>query len=783
MKDFIARKRKYEALFEGDDDIDDDEEEDLENINELEEYISQQKKKLHEEKMMDSQDLSNEQTIRLDTPKQPNQPSGPTRSNLKTSGRWSTYNPRLDTFNISPNQPFLQTTLRERKSSPRVELGTMRRMNNNSKSETAVPVFKPDHSIAVNVNADNTYVHNDNTDTLRIDSNDPRIAYLSVSTPSAPLYSNNSNFSHETNSNNNNNNNTHHNNIHNNNAFITHNNNNNNKRDDSPKSMLNRPQKVDYKQRSTMKRPPPTKRATSKAPNNQNYKHIMNHANRRIIKVHMAALRNLQTKLQKKIDKQEKDHTKERDQMTQLFKKQYDTQTKTTEIDKKTLEKSQKTESENLLKLQQKEQTRYAKNHEAELRKFHQEAKEIFKISQKSHGDAQKELMKDHKVNLKEKKRIQTKAEIKMLLKEQKVELELNEILFTGEQDRDKLQKEQALLWSQYLASCELSKNDLIATQDNEIMMFKKGYELDLKSFVDCFQIKEEESARTRATELRHLQDRHALQRANLDLHLDTEKQQQAQLLEIDQRNIMKDHRNKKRLMEKKNLLEQKKLKASKLNKNEIKEKTTQIRNQFFIEMQAFDKELEENLEKQRVEEEQQVSVHHQDQRAKLQLQQSEAMQELEDRHKKEVKDLELEKSSQRRTLYMNYYDTLTGIITRYLSQQEELKSSQHSDKATFLNKLHQNALDMVESQHKSALSFLDTHVNKIMASSLDDFKRRVNFHFHEVRNSTLSNSQLEDKQLVVANDSETKHLAQKHAKIRKDHEDEHQKELQLLNN
>lgn len=93
--------------------------------------------------------------------------------------------------------------------------------------------------------------------------------------------------------------------------------------------------------RSTLKRPPPTRRATKKNPN-------VTRINKKVIKQQMAQLRDLQARLQRRLDKQARAHQREKDQLIDSCKRQLENLAKAQESQKRNLEKLHKQEQEGL---------------------------------------------------------------------------------------------------------------------------------------------------------------------------------------------------------------------------------------------------------------------------------------------------------------------------------------------------------------------------------------------------------------------------------------------------
>ena len=75
------------------------------------------------------------------------------------------------------------------------------------------------------------------------------------------------------------------------------------------------------------------------------------------------------------------------------------------------------------------------------------------KSKTKEHADSQRNLAKEQKQQLKAEKKLRSKGELKLLEKEQKVQTQLNDLLFQQSLVREKLQAEMELQWSQTMAA------------------------------------------------------------------------------------------------------------------------------------------------------------------------------------------------------------------------------------------------------------------------------------------------------------------------------------------
>merc|ERR1712130_406438 len=141
----------------------------------------------------------------------------------------------------------------------------------------------------------------------------------------------------------------------------------------------------------------------------------------------MAVLRELGAKAQRRLMKQEKIQSREREAIVDHYKKAADQIVKTTDVNRRNMDKQQKAERDAQMKAQSREQKQLQKDNEGREKNLAKTLRDNDKSITKNHAAQQKELQKEHKLKLKQSKKGTSAAGLKAMKKEQKVELSLND--------------------------------------------------------------------------------------------------------------------------------------------------------------------------------------------------------------------------------------------------------------------------------------------------------------------------------------------------------------------
>ena len=509
------------------------------------------------------------------------------------------------------------------------------------------------------------------------------------------------------------------------------------------------------RQKSTLKRPPPTNRAEG---NNANQYNQMKAINKRIIKEQMGELRNLQNRLQKKIERLERDNQRERDQFQALVKKNVEIVERKVDSQKRSMERQHKTDQEGLVRFQQKEQRNLVKHHEGESKAFQRDIKEQIKVATKNHLDSQKNRGKDQKNEIKDSKRKLNKNELKLLEKQHRVELQINELFFQKAQDRARIFKEQEISWTQQKDQNKNKHAELQQSQQMELDSFKQMFGTDIEAHNEIFSFKQEEITKFQPIVMRQMSELHQMQIQNLQQQLDLEKTQQTTLMLTDQRIQTKDFREKKKKMEKDMIMEFKNIERNARGKSkaEIKSLQNDYRAKFQEKQLSMDKEFEERLQKDRQEDEDQMAIHQSMQHESLLKKQKEEISELQLEHTKQQSDFHAEEIGERERMLLSHQTKMKELQDKHHKDQSDLLDIHHQELLMLMKRTQRSSIEMVENQRKELLAFVATNTDKILPNAHTTFNQQIDEHFDEIINQMQKEHQ--NNQRVLSAEMETQH-------------------------
>ena len=509
--------------------------------------------------------------------------------------------------------------------------------------------------------------------------------------------------------------------------------------------------------RSTMKRPPPTRRATKKSDD------LRNRAiNKRVIKQQMAELRNLQTRLQKRLDKQSRIHQKEKDSLMEQLKRHMDNLAKTNETQKRNLEKLHKQEQEGLSKSQQREQRNKHKNHEIETKNIQKDLKDNAKIITKNHSNNQKKLLSDQKTQLRDKKKTLAKGDYKLLEKEHKIQYTINEKLHNHQLARELTIKELRSEWDHQEEFDRLHKDELAQTQQQERDLLKQVFVFEVESIDQTFNLRREEQQKLHPLETKILKERIELERKNLTQQLQAERLQQLALLTADQGTQRKDFVLNKKRMIRENDQEQKQISRSIKNgrtKAEIRVLLQESKETFQKQQQEQDLDFEQQLTQQRETEEEQIELYQQRQLQQLAEKQDEQLIQLEKYHNNQISELNHEEMQARMILLDDHHLRDMSMLDKHHKEQIELLDIQHHQKLLLMKNQLKKSNETVEQQRTELLTFIQANTDKMLAGSDKTFIANVNKIFDEVAEQLQKTNQAAQHQLSAMMESEQKEL------------------------
>jgi len=462
------------------------------------------------------------------------------------------------------------------------------------------------------------------------------------------------------------------------------------------------------------------------------HKDLYQRGNKRVIKQQMAYLRELNVKLHKRVQKQEKKQQQEKDAVVEAYKKQLDQLAKTSDSQKKALERQQKVDQDGLLKAQKGQRKQLLRENEAQDRAVQKEIREEAKSSNKRHELKQKERLRESKLLLKQSKKTRSKSDLKLLEKEQKVEVQLYDKLHQAELARNQMFKEKEIEWQHHIAYNNLDTTELSQQQQQAREMLAQICGHETESLNQQYNLKMEEQLKIHPMEQRHQREAFELQQQNLKQQLLVERENQLKLLAVDQKLAEKKHRNDKKNATKQNETELKQaLKSS--SKSEIKERRQQFKDKLAKGLTEMDLKFKSTIEEQRLDEEASIDMFQNRVFQQLKERQEEQREELEKAHAVQQAELQHEEVQARTVLTNDHHQKELALTDAQHSEIKAQVEKQHNDKLTLLRTQQQQVMDAIGAQKTELLNFVSANQARMLPGSPQSMNDRIERIFLEV--------------------------------------------------
>ena len=513
--------------------------------------------------------------------------------------------------------------------------------------------------------------------------------------------------------------------------IVTDKNNKNNNRENNSELII--PQRRKLSRQATLKTQTYTQRAT---PLN---------GDKKILKDQILELTEYYNFAQKKLKEQEKDHTKERDRLKFYYEDQLEKAVNTKNQNDVKNEKKIKALNEKLQKGVKDERKRLENE---QINK--DEIREILNRNSKDQSENEKRRKKEQSEQFKKAKRINTKLELKNMENEFKVEKLLSEKLFELSQIRVKLREENDFTLDQQIKLSDKKFSDLILQQKQE----KENLDMILTCEIEFHSlrsnIKTEQLNELQKLEKTQLQSRHALQQQNTQSQFKTEREQQLKLLQSDHQKQIKAFRENANKLQAKNKQERKQLqKLYRSKPKSVLEKMQEDSLQIFIsKMKMDEKEFFSMLEKQRIEEETQITEQHDRLKKSLVAKDLFECEEMEFTHSSQTLELIEEELSQRTELISNHHDQLCALVSKQHEAQSSVIQEVNEQKFSTVLSLQKMENELFTQQTKEVESFLLSKIGKLLAKQQKQFKDFLSNHINEER-EILSLRHENQKQMI----------------------------------
>ena len=467
------------------------------------------------------------------------------------------------------------------------------------------------------------------------------------------------------------------------------------------------------KGRATMKRPAPTHKSTKRSNNNNVGKgpggqNLRERANKRVVKQQMKILRDIGAKAQKRLLKQSRIQQKEREDVTNQYKRNMDQIIKNAELNKKQMEKQHKMDRDGLVKLQAKEVKNYTREAENKEKAVQKETRDSAKLSAKAHLANQKQLLKEQKLKLKQSKKGTSASGFKNMKKEQKVEIQLNDLLYTLSTVREQKFAEIQLEWSNNTSYDSLMWNQLIQTQKHEKDCQQQLLNLEFDTNGLKFNCRREELQKLQPLNQKHLRENHELQENNLKAQLQVEREQQMTLLAAEHKRMTKEVNIKKKMTARAEETKVKQLSKGK-SKNEIKQLQQDARNRIAAANKTLDDDFETTAETQKREQEEDLDIYQKHVFQQLVDNNKLQAESLEQQQAKAELELRQEEIQTRKLITLDHHSKDQALLEKHHTEQLALQEKQHTDKLNLLRNQHKNCISLIEAQHSELLAFLQT--------------------------------------------------------------------------
>lgn len=487
---------------------------------------------------------------------------------------------------------------------------------------------------------------------------------------------------------------------------------------------------------ATLKRPPPTNMSTKRSKNNNIGKggnnNLRERANKRVIKQQMQVLRDLAAKAQKRLLKQNKIQCAEKDKIIEQYKRSMDQIIKNTDKARRTMETQHRQEIDGLTKSQLKQQKLVQKETETTDRSMQKEIRDKAKLSNKNNTARQKQLLKEQKLKIKQSKKGMSSSALKAMKKEQKVEIQLNDMMHSLYLTREQKFTEAKVEWENNEKYDKVIWNQLHDGQKQKTDMAKQLNDLEMDTAIQKFNIRKEELQKIIPIDKKHLLEVHELQINNLQIQLKVEREQQLSLLTSEHKRMAKELKEKKRMIGKQEETRKKQLSRGK-NKQQLKNLQMESKSRLSETVKELDDEYEKITQKQLAEEEEDLEIYQKHVLQQLQKQQKDQLLELETRQTKDENDLEQEELETRKLITTDHHAKACALLEANHENQTQLQDKQHENKVTLLRNSHNNLIALVENQRQELLTFLQT---KLGGEPNRTFLDRISTEINEVLES-----------------------------------------------
>ena len=545
-------------------------------------------------------------------------------------------------------------------------------------------------------------------------------------------------------------------------------------------SQMDKGARPSSKAKATLKRPPPTNRSTKRsANNNKGGAAVRERANKRVIKQQMAVLRELGAKAQKRMAKQERIHSKERDQIVDQAKRANDQIIKNTETQRKNLEKNQKKERDAIVATQLREQRNQTKETDLSDKALQKELRDRAKVSAKNHSAKQKALQKEHKLKLKQSKKGTSSSGLKAMKKEQKVEIALGDMMHSLVLLREQKFEETSLEWQNNIAYDKTICAQIEATQSSDTDMLKQQMDLELENLTSIWNNKFDEQQKLFPVIQRQMKEVHDLQKTNLAAQLEVEKAQQLTLLRAEHKILAKEVADRKKVLTKVADGKNKQIgKGIGMSKADIKLKQNETKQQLFEDCQKLDKEYENTTTTQLTDEQEDISLY-----------QKRVMQQLTDRQQEEYTELVNSQAKAKYELKREQIDECLGLTKEYhekqmilLEQQHaaqtSLQDKQHTERLTLLRNQHKNCITLVENQRQELLAFLQ---KQLSGEPNQIFQDRVEKEISEVLETRQAENKKMQTEVSELMEQEQRDLKQTQFQIKQKYEETNRADVEKI--
>lgn len=501
--------------------------------------------------------------------------------------------------------------------------------------------------------------------------------------------------------------------------------------------------------------------------------------NRKIVKLQLKEIKKQQRLQAKEIEVQQKTQLKEKEDLSrqhqskqlQLTKQQQTKEeklAKTHKNDRDQHQRSQRSERESLGRQQQKEsgqQQTKTSNHQKQQQKEH---KEVQRLQQK-----QKDI--EHKES--QKTSMQTPKLLKQIQKELKLadtqDTLWQDTIFQQAQDQQKLQDDQTLAQQQGQHEYKLVMEHAQAFHNYTYMQLVQAQQLQVEILNESHSLARDQTNSEQANLVTHLMQAQALEAQHLNDRQAMEKDQHLRLQSTDQKNCIKEFRDKQK-QDLRNFVKQQTI-ALKNAKNDKKLKAQQKEEKDkHVQKQATDDKANlERLHKEKVEEDEMLSKHQQDQVRRMQEKHADAMKQVQQAHATQRDMLAQEQSRATQQQQVDHYKGRKQLLKQHQAEELLLQHDQHQigvslqqtqqkEQENMLKDFQQKQIQLKEDQHKEQLAAqVETHRMQIAEQQKKQEKNKTKLP-QEIQFLQQEHAKIETEKIQVQN-KEIQTLLQEH--------------------